>query len=96
MWNSSEGFHCGDAASEDVTFTAILKKVSGNLDTFGIVSIVHCQEHYSCGGFSETCVVVQVLPPAILWGIGTAIGEVPPYLFSYHAKRCALRNMLKS
>ena len=25
-------------------------------------------------------------PAVLLWGIGTAIGEIPPYLMSYHAK----------
>ena len=33
-----------------------------------------------------------MLPAAILWGAGTAIGEIPPYAFSYHATRAGQRN----
>ena len=28
-----------------------------------------------------------MVPTAILWGAGTAIGEIPPYAFSYHATK---------
>ncbi len=34
----------------------------------------------------------QVMPPALLWGVGTAIGEIPPYAFSYHAAKAGIRN----
>ena len=34
----------------------------------------------------------QVLPAALLWGSGTAIGEIPPYAFSYHAAKAGIRN----
>jgi hypothetical protein len=33
-----------------------------------------------------------VLPAALLWGSGTAIGEIPPYAFSYHAAKAGIRN----
>ncbi len=36
--------------------------------------------------------LVQVMPPALLWGAGTAIGEIPPYAFSYHAAKAGIRN----
>lgn len=29
---------------------------------------------------------------AILWGAGTALGEIPPYAFSYHAAKAGLKN----
>ena len=32
------------------------------------------------------------MPPALLWGAGTAIGEIPPYAFSYHAAKAGIRN----
>ena len=35
---------------------------------------------------------MQVMPPALLWGAGTAIGEIPPYAFSYHAAKAGIRN----
>ena len=33
----------------------------------------------------------QVLPAAMLWGAGTAVGEIPPYAFSYHAAKAGMR-----
>ena len=27
-----------------------------------------------------------------MWGAGTAVGEIPPYAFSYHAAKAGLRN----
>lgn len=38
-------------------------------------------------------VYLKVLPTAILWGIGTAFGEIPPYLLSYQAAKAGERNM---
>lgn len=32
-------------------------------------------------------VFVKALPSSVLWGIGTAIGEIPPYLLSYKAAK---------
>lgn len=29
---------------------------------------------------------------AMLWGAGTALGEVPPYAFSYHAAKAGKQN----
>lgn len=35
---------------------------------------------------------LQVLPTAVLWGVGTALGEVPPYALSYHAAKAGKRS----
>ena len=35
---------------------------------------------------------MQVLPAAMLWGAGTAVGEIPPYAFSYHAAKAGMKN----
>ena len=35
---------------------------------------------------------VQVLGTAVLWGAGTALGEVPPYALSYHAAKAGKRS----
>lgn len=35
---------------------------------------------------------MQVSPAAVLWGAGTALGEIPPYAFSYHAAKAGIRN----
>lgn len=29
--------------------------------------------------------LLQVMPAAMLWGAGTALGEIPPYAVAYHA-----------
>jgi hypothetical protein len=41
-------------------------------------------------GFAD--ILLKVLPTAVLWGAGTAVGEVPPYLVSFHAARAGERN----
>ena len=35
---------------------------------------------------------LQVSVAAVLWGAGTALGEIPPYAFSYHAAKAGIRN----
>ena len=35
---------------------------------------------------------LQVSSSAMLWGAGTALGEVPPYAFSYHAAKAGKQN----
>lgn len=35
---------------------------------------------------------VQVSPSAMLWGAGTALGEIPPYAFSYQAAKAGRKN----
>lgn len=37
-------------------------------------------------------ILVKVLPSAILWGIGTAVGEIPPYLLSYQAAKAGRKS----
>lgn len=34
----------------------------------------------------------QVAPAAVLWGAGTAIGEIPPYAVAMHAARAGEKN----
>ena len=36
-------------------------------------------------------VLIKVLPVFALWGIGTAVGEVPPYFVSYMARKAGRR-----
>jgi hypothetical protein len=36
----------------------------------------------------------KVALTAMLWGAGTAIGEVPPYFLSYQASKAGTRNVL--
>lgn len=31
--------------------------------------------------------VLKIFPYAFLWGLGTALGELPPYAASYHASK---------
>ena len=37
-------------------------------------------------------ILLKVLPTAMLWGAGTAIGEIPPYLLSFQAAKAGERN----
>jgi membrane protein YqaA with SNARE-associated domain len=39
-----------------------------------------------------SALLLKNLPPAILWGIGTALGEVPPYLLSRAASEASRAN----
>jgi membrane protein YqaA with SNARE-associated domain len=41
---------------------------------------------------SYTSVVMKVLPVFIFWGIGTAVGEVPPYFIAYMARKSGDNN----
>ena len=36
--------------------------------------------------------MLQVAPAAVLWGAGTAIGEIPPYAVAMHAARAGEKN----
>lgn len=38
-------------------------------------------------------VFLHSLPAGILWGIGTAVGEIPPYLLSYQAAKAGRKNV---
>jgi hypothetical protein len=44
------------------------------------------------GGVGFWPTLLKVLPTAVLWGVGTAAGEIPPYLVSYHAARAGKRS----
>lgn len=45
----------------------------------------HCEPSAGDVGFWQ--VFLLALPSSILWGVGTAIGEIPPYLLSYQAAK---------
>lgn len=45
----------------------------------------HCMPSKGEADFWQ--VFVQALPSSVLWGMGTAIGEIPPYLLSYQAAK---------
>ena len=37
-------------------------------------------------------VALQVIGAAMLWGAGTALGEVPPYAIAYHTAKAGIKN----
>jgi hypothetical protein len=50
--------------------------------------------HFECGAGgadaappSFTNLFLKLLPAGVLWGAGTALGEIPPYLVSYSAAK---------
>ena len=60
--------------------------------------IFHCEPtlNTATGEIAEVGflqIFLKALPAAILWGAGTAIGEVPPYLLSYQAAKAGKRNV---
>lgn len=55
---------------------------SGSLDSF-----------MDSGKASFFSILLKVLPTGILWGAGTAIGEIPPYILSYQAAKAGKRSM---
>ena len=44
-----------------------------------------CDGDDGMGAHSRGCTALQVMPAAMLWGAGTALGEIPPYAVAYHA-----------
>ncbi len=40
--------------------------------------------------------LLKALPPSLLWGLGTALGEVPPYLLARAAARASKANLVAS
>lgn len=53
----------------------------------------HCKEETQQTEYiSFYDIFTKVLGSAILWGIGTALGEIPPYAISYHAAKVGIRN----
>ncbi|KIY95916.1 hypothetical protein MNEG_12045 [Monoraphidium neglectum] len=68
-----------------------------NFDTRG--DVWYSSEPFHCGGqaadpggVSFWQIYSKVWPTAVLWGAGTAIGEVPPYFLSYQAAVAGTRN----
>ena len=53
-------------------------------------------ELFSCDGASNSAswlnVWLAVLPAAVLWGGGTAAGEIPPYWISFLAAKAGKEN----
>mmetsp|Transcript_6294 Transcript_6294/g.12358 ORF Transcript_6294/g.12358 Transcript_6294/m.12358 type:complete len:437 (+) Transcript_6294:113-1423(+) len=105
---SSIGFGSGMHSGLLFLFPHILKiclasERCGNLD-FDIRSdmwwrsdALQCVPTVSKGDPSDMVGFWQVflhsLPAGILWGIGTAIGEIPPYLLSYQAAKAGRKNI---
>lgn len=60
-----------------------------DFSSFGNVSIA-CWFHALPG--EPVSAWSQVSSSAMLWGAGTALGEVPPYALSYHAAKAGQQN----
>lgn len=106
---SSIGFGSGMHSGLLFLFPHMLKiclaaERCGNLDfdlrtdIWSRSDIFHCEPTINAAtgelaevGFLE--IFLKALPAATLWGAGTAIGEVPPYLLSYQAAKAGKRNV---
>ncbi|KAL4513802.1 hypothetical protein Ndes2526A_g03517 [Nannochloris sp. 'desiccata'] len=78
-WWRSDGFHCSnnDAGSGSSGLFRGLKS-SASAPEAAVVAFVP--------------ILLKVLPTATLWGAGTAIGEIPPYILSYQAAKAGEKN----
>jgi membrane protein YqaA with SNARE-associated domain len=76
-WWKSEGFHCNGGAAS----------TSGS-----ILSSIINKNNSSAAAVAFLPILLKVLPTAMLWGVGTAIGEIPPYLLSYQAAKAGEKN----
>jgi membrane protein YqaA with SNARE-associated domain len=97
---SSVGFGSGMHSGLLFLFPHILKiclasERCGNLD-FDVKADMwwrsdgfHCVPSRGWNEVSFWQVFLLALPSAILWGLGTAIGEIPPYLLSYQASKAS-------
>ncbi|KAL4451519.1 hypothetical protein ABPG75_007181 [Micractinium tetrahymenae] len=60
----------------------------------------HCGEEGEADGAAAAAAAAlgfwdiykKVIPTAVLWGAGTALGEIPPYAISYHAAKAGKRS----
>lgn len=54
----------------------------------------HCgtNNHSDAAPVSFLPILLKVLPTAMLWGAGTAMGEIPPYFLSFQAAKAGERN----
>lgn len=92
VWYSYEPFHCGDEPPGNPKFLDMFSKVSCGcaacshaLDT--VAGSAYCPKPAKSQLPPAVCYDVQVVITSMLWGVGTAIGEVPPYLISYSAAK---------
>ncbi|KAK9815151.1 hypothetical protein WJX73_008909 [Symbiochloris irregularis] len=51
----------------------------------------YCNSFASGGDVGLRQIFLKVFWSSFLWGAGTAIGEIPPYAFSYHARQAGLK-----
>ena len=76
-WWRSDGFHCGGN-------NTINSSSSSSSTTTTLAAAA------AAVGFLP--ILLKVLPTSMLWGAGTAIGEIPPYVLSYQAAKAGEKN----
>jgi vacuole membrane protein 1 len=92
MWWRSDTFHCQAAtAGSPFSTTNGTPAIAGGGSLSGIDGggAGPASELLAPGFFA---ILLKVLPTAVLWGAGTAIGEVPPYVLSYQAAKAGVKN----
>lgn len=77
-WWRSDGFHCSnnDAGSSGGLFSLVRGSTAAT--EAATVALIP--------------ILLKILPTSILWGGGTAIGEIPPYILSYQAAKAGEKN----
>jgi len=77
-WWRSDGFHCSDTDASS--------------SSSGLFSPKSNPSATEAAAVAFALIFLKVLPTSILWGAGTAIGEIPPYILSYQAAKAGEKN----
>jgi vacuole membrane protein 1 len=84
-WWRSDAFHCINGSNGNGSSSRIFSLGrSSNSEAAATTAAV------AAVGFLP--ILLKVLPTATLWGAGTAIGEIPPYMLSYQAAKAGEKN----
>eukprot|EP00465_Bigelowiella_longifila_P001784 CAMPEP_0185253486 /NCGR_PEP_ID=MMETSP1359-20130426/2219_1 /TAXON_ID=552665 /ORGANISM="Bigelowiella longifila, Strain CCMP242" /LENGTH=266 /DNA_ID=CAMNT_0027835877 /DNA_START=372 /DNA_END=1172 /DNA_ORIENTATION=- len=71
-----------------------------NFESFSNMWWIKTEEQFVCNGTGDAAkegltflaIVAKAMLPAILWGCGTAVGEIPPYALSLAARNARIAN----
>mmetsp|Transcript_18368 Transcript_18368/g.32896 ORF Transcript_18368/g.32896 Transcript_18368/m.32896 type:complete len:407 (+) Transcript_18368:264-1484(+) len=67
-------------------------KSYGNMWWRKDLSLLQCGEKLSGATVPFFTVAMKAMLPAVLWGVGTAVGEIPPYVISFAARKARIAN----
>lgn len=86
IWWRSDGFHCARPAPGSNGSSGSSGEGSGADAASAAAALAAA----AAVGFWP--IFKKVIATAVLWGAGTALGEIPPYAIAYHAAKAGERN----